>query len=283
MVKTKTSIAPSREAGMMTITGFQGVGKTYLNMHIIFQYVKDKFYNGVKGRRCLIFDTNGEYTKEQFSRNDIPDFEVKKIAIKDIQDWSRNGPVECRRIDAKNLSIKDKKKCLEYILKIYRNGMMVIEDINTYILSVTHMEEIVGHIVNLRHRAADVLISYQSLRPVEPRIWQNSRWVRMHYQADNVSDIKGKVTNMALFKIAQNLVNNRYFNGDKRFYVYIMVAQNKIEGRFTKKEFIEACKQFAMANKKYVKEFRDMNDCSMEEAQEGLVNQYFEQYYGNKK
>jgi hypothetical protein len=279
----KKKVATSREAGMMACTGFQGVGKTYQNMHIIKDYVKDKFYNGVKGRKCLIFDTNGEYTRDQFERNDIPDFEVKKIAVKDIQEWSRSPLIECRRIDAKNLGIKEKKKCLEYILKVYRNGMMVIEDINTYILSVTHMEEIVGHIVNLRHRAADVLISYQSLRPVEPRIWQNSRWVRMHYQADNVSDIKGKVTNIVLFKIAQNIVNNRYFNNDKRFFVYIMVAQNKIEGKFTKREFIEACRQFANSNKKYIKEFREMNDCSQDEAFDGLVNQYYEQYYGNKK
>jgi hypothetical protein len=272
-----------REAGMMTCTGFQGVGKTYQNMHIIKEYVKDKFYNGVSGRKCLIFDTNGEYTKEQFERNDISDFEVKRIALKDIHEWSRSSIIECRRVDAKNLSIKDKKKCLEYILKVYRNGLMVIEDINTYILSVTHMEEIVGHIVNLRHRAADVLISYQSLRPVEPRIWQNSRWVRFHYQADNVNDIKAKVTNIVLFKIAQNIVNNRYFSGDKRFFLYVMVAQNKLEGKFTKKEFVDACRQFAMSNKKYVKEYKEMNDCSQDEAYEGLVKQYYEQYFGNKK
>ena len=57
-----------REAGMMLCTGIQGVGKTYQNMHIIKEYVKDKFYNKVKGRKCLIMDTNGEYTVEQFKQ-----------------------------------------------------------------------------------------------------------------------------------------------------------------------------------------------------------------------
>ena len=90
------------------------------------------------------------------------------------------------------------------------------------------MEDIVSGLVNLRHRACDVLISYQSLRPVEPRIWQNSRWIRMHYQADNVNDIKNKLPNVTLFKIAQIMVNNRYFNGDKRFFIYIYNFQNKI-------------------------------------------------------
>ena len=57
-----------REAGMMITTGVQGVGKTFQNMHVIKDYVKDKFYVKVKGRKCLIFDTNGEYTKTQFEK-----------------------------------------------------------------------------------------------------------------------------------------------------------------------------------------------------------------------
>jgi hypothetical protein len=271
----------NREAGMMTVSGVQGVGKTYQNMHIIKDYVIDKFYNKVKGRRCLIFDTNGEYTQEQFSKNDIPDFKVRMIALQDVKDWCYKGEVECRRIDAKNLSIAEKRAAVEYLVSVLRNGMLVLEDINTYILNLTHMEDIVSGLVNLRHRACDVLISYQSLRPVEPRVWQNSRWIRMHYQADNVNDIKGKLPNPILFKIAQIIVNNRYFNGDKRFFVYIYNFQNKIVGKFTKQEFMDACKLYLNANKKYIKEYKDMHNVSMDEALEGQTKQYFNQYYGN--
>lgn len=271
-----------REAGMMATTGIQGVGKTYQNMHIIKDYVKDKLATKVRGRKCLIFDTNGEYTNDQFAKSGIPNFTVKRIAIKDIEAWGRSPLIECRRVDAKNLSIKEKKEFMEYILKIYRNGMLVLEDINTYILSVTHMENIVGGLVNLRHRAVDVLISYQSLRPVEPRIWQNSRWIRLHYQADNVSDIKNKVTNPTLFKIAQLLVNKKYFGGDKRFFVYIHSFANKVEGKFSKADFTEACKAYLNSNKKYIKEYKEIHDCSMEEALDGQASLYFDQYYGNK-
>ena len=271
-----------REAGMMTVSGVQGVGKTYQNMHLIKEYVKDKFYNKVKGRRCIIFDTNGEYTEEQFAKNDIPGFKVKMIAINDVVGWAEKGEIECRRIDAKNLSIAEKKATVEYLVAKYRNGMLVLEDVNTYILSMTQMEDIVSGLVNLRHRAVDVLISYQSLRPVEPRIWQNSRWVRMHYQADNVNDIKGKLPNVTLFKLAQILINNRYFAGDKRFFIYIYSFQNKIIGKFTKQEFMDSCKQYLNSNKKYIKEFKEMNNVSMDEALEGQAKQYFDQYYGNK-
>lgn len=273
--------APSREAGMMTTTGAQGVGKTYQNMHMIKDYVKDKFYNKVKGRKCLIFDTNGEYTKDQFQRNDIDNFEPKRIALKDVEEWSKSDLIECRRIDAKNVGIKEKKEILSYLLKVFRNGLLMVEDPNTYILSITHMEEIVGGLVNLRHRAVDVLISFQSLRPVEPRLWQNSRWIRMHYQADNVNDIKGKVPNPTLMKIAQIIVNNRYFGGDKRFFLYIHNLANKLEGKFTKKEFMDACKQYLNANKKYIKEYKEMHNVTMEESVDGQCKHYYDQYYGN--
>lgn len=270
-----------REAGMMATTGIQGVGKTYQNMYIIKEYIKDKISTKVKGRKCLIFDTNGEYTQDQFAKSGIPNFEVKRIAVQDIEAWGRSKVIECRRVDAKNLSIREKKEFMEYILKVYRNGMLVLEDINTYIISVTHMENIVGGLVNLRHRAVDVLISYQSLRPVEPRIWQNSRWIRLHYQADNVSDIKNKVTNPTLFKIAQLLVNKKYFGGDKRFFVYIHSFANKIEGKFSKSDFNEACVSYLNSNKKYIKEYEEIHGCSKEQAVKGQAKMYFDQYYGN--
>jgi hypothetical protein len=63
--------ADLRECGMMCITGIQGVGKTYQNMHLIAKYAMDKIYNQVEGRKVLIFDTNGEYTTEQFREADI--------------------------------------------------------------------------------------------------------------------------------------------------------------------------------------------------------------------
>jgi hypothetical protein len=275
-----------REAGMMATTGIQGVGKTYQNMWLIFEYVKDKFYNKVRGRKCLIFDTNGEYTKEQFEANGIKNFDPKRIALKDIAEWSRaTDLIECRRIDAKNVSIPQKREILEYLLRrdCFRNGMLVVEDVNTYCLNITHMEEIVGGLVNLRHRAVDVLISYQSMRPVEPRIWQNARWVRMHYQADNVDDIKGKLPNPTMYKIAQLLVNTKYFAGDKRFLLYIHNFENKIEGDFKKADFEDACRKYLLLNKKYIKEFKEINLCSDEEAIKGQTRLYTEQYYGNKQ
>jgi hypothetical protein len=280
--KEKTPNKGGREAGMMITAGSQGVGKTYQNMHTIANYVKDKLKTKVRGRKCLIFDTNGEYTQAEFAKNSIENFTVNRIAVKDVEDWGKSSIVECRRIDAKNLSIDEKIETVQFLLKVYRNGMLVLEDINTYILALTHMKEIVGGLVNLRHRAVDVIISFQSLRPVEPRLWQNSRWIRMHYQADNVNDIKGKINNIALLKISQLIVNHRYLNGDKRFFVFIHNLANKVEGRFTLEEFKEACKKYINTNKRALKEYQNMNALKSDEAVAGLIEQYVMEYYGNK-
>lgn len=274
----------TRKFGMMTCSGVQGVGKTYENMHIIRDYIKDKIDTKVRGKKCLILDTNGEYTQDQFEKNDIHNFSVKLIGLRDIKEWSRSPITECRRIDMRSISIAEKKRVIEYVITNYRYGMVVLEDINNYIISMTHMENIVSGLVNLRHRGVDVLISFQSLRPVEPRIWQNSRWVRMHYQADNVNDIKGKLTDPTLFKIAQLIVNNRYFGNDKHFFVIIHNFDKKIEGDFVKQEFKNACEQFLLANKKHVREYREMNKCkNWNEAIIGQTVLFEMQYYGNSK
>jgi hypothetical protein len=39
--------------------------------------------------------------------------------------------------------------------------------------------------------------------------------------------------------------------------------------------------KFSNANKKEIREFKEMNGCSMEDALTGLCKQYYEQYYGN--
>lgn len=270
-----------RECGMMCITGVQGVGKTYQNMHLIHNYSKDKFYNKVPGRKVVIFDTNGEYTQDQFKKADLV-VPVKKIAVRDIPAFGVSNLIEVRRLDASGVGFDDKVRALEYIIENYRNGMLVLEDINTYILNVTHMKKIVSGLVNLRHRGVDILISYQSARPVEPRIWQNSRWVRMHYQADNVTDIKGKLPNLELYKIAQILVNNRYFSGDKRFFVYVHNFSNKIEGAFTQKEFEIATEQYLRIDKTKVKEHQSMYGVKDDEAIKHCVKTMITQYYGNK-
>ncbi len=273
-----------RECGMMTTAAIQGGGKTYQNMLIIVNYVRDKIETKVRARNSLIFDSNGEYTTEEFAKNGHENFTAKRIALKDVHAWCRDPRIkgECRRIDAKSLSIPEKKKALEYVVNNIINCQLVAEDINTYILKVTSMEEIVGKLVSLRHYGVDVLMSFQSTRAIEPRIWQNSRWVRLHFISDSVDEIKEKVPNYQLFKIAQLMINKRYEDGDLRFFVYITGFGRKIEGpTFKLAEWERACEMYLLLNKKITREHATINKCSEEESRTKLIAQYTRIYYDN--
>lgn len=273
-------LSKMREAGMMMTAGFQGVGKTYQNMHIIKNYIVGSLITKVKGKKVLIFDTNGEYTQEQFEENGISNINPKRIALEDIGKWSRiPDNNECRRIDAKALSIKEKKEAIGFIIKNFRLGLVVMEDMNTYITNVTHMEAVVSGLINLRHKACDVLVSYQRLRAVEPLVYSNSRWIRLHYQSDDVYKVFDKIPHPDMYKIAQLIIDKKYFGGDKRFFVYIYNVDRKIHGDFTKADFQQACKEYLNQNKKEIKQYQLTYDLTSEKALESMINNYTQQYF----
>ena len=277
---------PEREAGLLTDCGVQGVGKTYQNMKVIVNYVKNKIDIKVKGKKVLIYDTNGEYTESQFRKNGH-EVVIKLIKLQDVRDWCQSEVVEIRRIDAKHLSIPQKKYILEYLLKNFVDGLLVLEDINTYVLQIHHLEEAVGNIIKLRHKGTDCLISYQTARAIDPRIYGNSRWVRMHFQSGDVDDIKDKVPNPQLYKIGQLMVNHRYINAtpennDERFFVYITKFGMGLRGPFRKEEFLYASTQYLHLNPKLVNQQMRIYKTKEDVAYKQLTNLYYRMYYDNK-
>lgn len=235
----------------------------------------------MKGRKILIMDTNGEYTVDQFEKNGHPNFPVKIIGVGHVGPWSRSSLVECRRIDMKALHIDDKLKILGYVMQVLRNCTIVLEDINTITTDINHMKNIVSSIVNLRHKGVDVIISYQSLRAVEPRILTNSKWIRLHHSLGDVMDIKGKLDALDLVKISQLIINTKYRAGDTRFFLYIYLASQKVRGDFSEEEFKEASKQYLSLKPKKVRDFMNMMGVSKEAAYDGMVDELFSLYYGN--
>lgn len=271
-----------RECGMMVTVAAQGTGKTHQNKILICNYVKDKPKTGVRGRKFLILDTNGEYGTETFGINGIPALNVKRLALRDVKDWCMSNVIDCRRIDMKSLSIDDKLRILDYVCQNVRNTGLCLEDINTILLDMTHMKNIVSSLVNLRHKAVDVIVSYQSLRAVEPRILSNCRYLRIHYAIGNSDDVKGKLSEPEVFKVAQFIINEKYFKGDKRFFLYVHTNPHKIEGAFNKQDFNEACRKYLSINKRKYKDEMDITGCSPEEAINNQAQQMLNQFYGNK-
>jgi len=218
----------TREATVMVTVGARGVGKTHQNLHLINRYVKDKPATKVRGRKVLIFDTNGEYTQESFKRAGINDLVIKNLAVKDIENFVSNPTIEARRIDAKMLTVNEKIEVLKYILQKFRVGMLVLEDINNYLLQMQSVQEIVGKLTTTRHVALDILISLQSLAKVDPTLFQNAGWIRMHHQLDNVDRYKNRIPSYDVIKIAQLLVDKKYDGGDERYFLYVSSFYNKL-------------------------------------------------------
>ena len=84
-----------------------------------------------------------------------------------------------------------------------------------------------------------------------------------------------------MMKIAQLIVNEKYFNGDKRAFVYIYNFDKKIEGNFTKEEFRNACAQYLNLKPRLVKDYGRMYNTSPQDSIVGQTNRFYEQFYGN--
>lgn len=266
----------------MTSAAMQGGGKTRQNMILISGYVKDKIKTRVRGRKALILDPNGEYTKDELQKAGVH-VEVKLLAVRDVYDWVRSDLIEIRRIDMRSLAPDDMLKILDYVISVVKDCLLLIEDINTITLDVTDSERIVQNLVKLRHKGVDVLTSYQSLRAVEPRVLSNSRFLRLHFQLGDIDDIKGKLPcDREVFKIAQILVNTRHYEGDEYFFLYIYTMQGKIKGEFKMEEFLEACKKFLLIQKKRINEEMDITGCSKEVAIKNQSLILYRQFYGNE-
>lgn len=271
----------TREATVMVTVGARGVGKTHQNLHLINRYVKDKPATKVRGRKVLIFDTNGEYTQESFKRAGINDLVIKNLAVKDIENFVSNPTIEARRIDAKMLTVNEKIEVLKYILQKFRVGMLVLEDINNYLLQMQSVQEIVGKLTTARHVALDILISLQSLAKVDPTLFQNAGWIRMHHQLDNVDRYKNRIPSYDVIKIAQLLVDKKYDGGDERYFLYVSSFYNKLKGNFTKQDYRDACVAYLATTKNAdIKQEMQISGKKFDDAKEVVLTRLMK-YYGN--
>ena len=130
MAEGKKREIPEREAGMSVAVGSQGVGKSWKTKMLIYDMVKGDMALGTKGSKVIVMDTNGEYTDAEFDKMGMKGFTSRKIALDDVQSWCLSPLVECRRIDAKSLSMDKKLETLEYLIKVCRDVVLIIDDIN---------------------------------------------------------------------------------------------------------------------------------------------------------
>lgn len=218
-----------REAQIYVAIGRRGIGKTWTTVQKLREYVRGNPAKGVPGRPVLIFDVNDEFS----NRNDYPDFRTMRMS--DIPRFAARRVPQIRRITpyfdhgGKMKMGQDMIDALEYILSTYYNGLLVVEDINKYVSD--HMpNDLIGNICTNRHEGIDILLHYQSIGRVATKVWQNIDTLRMHKETAGVERNRGKFEeHYQIFKIAENIVNREYDNGNERFYLYVDVARKKIK------------------------------------------------------
>lgn len=235
-----------RDAILMVVTGQKRVGKTYATLKLIQEYLQNHTEGYVTinekkiavGRNVLIYDVNMEYTQ------------YKTIPLKDVKKYSLQKKAEIRRVvprlsDGSMADLDQTVDIMKEILKSYVGGLLILEDINKYLVDTTRQKEIIGIIATNRHRDLDIIVHLQSLAAVTPRMFQNTTAYRIHKQQESIDSYKDRLISFyEIFKITEILVNNQYFKGNKRFCAFVSAEDCYIKGEFSKLSLLDACKEY---------------------------------------
>ena len=218
-----------REPKLGVAVGKKGVGKTYTTNIMIQKYVLGNAKTGVKPRRVLVLDVNDEYE------------DIKALSLKDVIRFSAHPTVEARRIrpfkdNGMRMTMREIQDALYHILETYRGGMLLIEDINRYI-SDSLPNDVIGAICTNRHTDTDIIMHFQSIGRITTKIWQNLNWLRFHKNTDSVDRHKSKFEDkFEYLKIAEILVNQKYYSGDVHYFLYVDIDEEKLNGNINKKD-----------------------------------------------
>lgn len=262
-------------------SGFKGTGKTT----DVVEWLESYAYrtDGTKGRKGLLFDTNMEYTTENLKKAGKT-YHIKTILAEQVPLFIRHPKIEiCRVLPVKRdgtiMKSAEKKQMAWHLLSTFKNGVMVLEDPNNYVLNFTNEEEFVGQIMNNAHRNQDIMINLQSLNMINPIILRNLDFVRMRYQSDDISSKFESKTE--LFSIAKFILDVKYAAGNQFFSVLVLNHQSKIKGVFNKSDFALGCNKYLDQNPRLIKhaKTRIKTDSDIK-ARAEAIRQLFK-YYGN--
>lgn len=245
---------------LMIATGKMGVGKTYLSADFIKAYHK-QFPN----RRILVFDPNGEKDYKKYVTVDFDIEEIqaaKKLEKKEgrriVTQSEKNirsiKPGRLRKIIAftkrgEPMSTVQMQLTMLTILRNFRTGLAVLDDVNVYIFN-WQSTEIQACFKNIRHRSQDILIHMQSISPISPVLREAVSIMRLHYDGFDISNIKDRLEGMyEVVKIGQIIVDREYLqNHNRRFHLFVHVKDHLIKG-VTEDQLRFGCREYAMLHK----------------------------------
>ncbi len=238
-----------RQPMIMLVCGETGVGKTYRNKQEIKRYMMDHLAFGKKGRKVLAFDTNDD---------DYPQF--RTVSPNHLKALTK---VSSRRIrpfnsDGSPMDNDAKKEVITKIMKQFKNGLVVLDDIDHYMTGAKG-QAMIGALCTVRHKGIDVLLTHQSVAKITTSEWQNCTWLRLHHQVDDVTRYRDRIPKYEMVRIAQIIIDEQYelcsnafamgkiteqeYKIQKSFFVYVNMREQRILG-CSRAAFIRACKKF---------------------------------------
>lgn len=245
----------ARQPCVTIVFGQKGVGKTIKTINLIRDYV----FVSPK-RKALIFDVNNEFAKfrNKNFKDELQNYDtIKSLRIADIAAFSNQVTPEVRRIrpfwdDGKKMTIDDMSVVLGVILDNFKNGLLLVEDINKY-TSVNMKKDLLGALATSRHIGIDLIAHYQLIsRAANPTLVGMSNYFRVHRTSDNPYSTRIKENleeKFELVAIAYEMVKNKYLQGKKngqKIY-YDLTTDNdsfKIKGVYTKTEALKGIENF---------------------------------------
>ncbi len=246
---TKLSKKLGRQPMVMLVCGETGVGKTYRNKQEIKHYMMDHLAIGKKGRKVLAFDTNDDDYPQFRTVNPNHLRALRKITPRRIRPFNTNGSP---------MDDNQKKEVISKIMKHYKNGLLVLDDIDHYMTGAKG-QSMIGALCTVRHMGIDIVLTHQSIAKITTTEWQSCTWLRMHHQVDDVTRYKGRIPKYQIVRIAQLIVDEQYelssnafaqgeiteqeYNIQKSFFVYVNMREQSIKG-CSRAAFIRACKRF---------------------------------------
>lgn len=274
-----------RQPLLTVVCGMKGVGKTWQGLIDIDRYVMDNPKTGKKGRKVLILDFNNEDAYQKYKAV-LPKY-IKTLTeprARRIPPFDENG----RQYD-----IDQMKKVAEYAVFNFKNGLLVLEDIDKYLVGAKG-KSLIGAMTTNRHSGMDLLMTHQSVSKVTATEWQNAAFIRLHHQLDNVDVVAPDLPNYPLVKIAQIIVDRRYYAAGEQFkmgmiseeeykkrrsfFVYIDMLEHKIL-RANQDEFKAAVMEFIRLKPRLITTRMRVGDVNgkalnKEEAMQSLFNDY---------
>lgn len=240
-----------REPMCIVAVGFRGIGKTYTTKLEADEYIKNDPGTGRKARPVLVFDTNGEYE----------DYKAIDFDITEENEYVRGAEIRNITVPGKYRIVAYKKNrdlmtpaemysTVVSIAKYFRNGLIILDDINRYMLYHVK-QDMVGLLIGLRHIGVDLIIHFQTMRAIPRRFWGNMNILRLHKQAESIDEYKGRVGNYELFKIAELIVDKKC-KTDQYYKLWIDILYNKLIN-VDKESFSFACRQYLAINDRVIR------------------------------